>query len=219
MKRVVIIGAGGHAREVAEVLRDQAQRNSDISLLGFVVDDPGTHSPMVKDLPVLGDWSWFGGADRAEIAIVCAVGQPQIRRRMVERAISLGLSFFNAISPQAYVSPDAKVGEGIMMAANSVASTDSDIGDHVIINVGATISHDTQVGRYCTINPGAHIAGNVLVGEGCYLGLGCNVIQGIKIGAWTTIGAGAAVTRDMPGSVTAVGVPARIIQDERLVNG
>ena len=215
MNRVVIFGAGGHGREVAEVLRDQAQRNSDISVLGFIVDDPGSHSPIVNDLPILGDWSWFGTVDRAEIAIVCAVGLPKIRKRIVELAIGSGLSFFKAISPHAFVSPNANIGNGIMMAPNSVVSTASVIGDHVIINVGATISHDTRIGRYFTINPGVHVAGNVSVGEGCHLGIGCTVIQGINIGAWVTVGAGAAVISDLPDGVTAVGVPARIIETRR----
>jgi hypothetical protein len=59
MKRIVIFGAGGHGPEVAEVLRNQARQTTGMSVLGFVVDDPGIHSPVVNDLPVLGDWSWF----------------------------------------------------------------------------------------------------------------------------------------------------------------
>jgi sugar O-acyltransferase (sialic acid O-acetyltransferase NeuD family) len=210
MKRIVIFGAGGHGREVAEVLRNQARQTTGMSVLGFVVDDPGIHSPVVNDLPVLGDWSWFQGIDRNEIAIVCAVGSPRTRARIIARATSTGLSFCDAISPHAYVSPDAKIGEGVMILPNTVVNTDTSIGDHTIINVGATVSHDTQIGQYCTINPGVHLAGNVSVGEGCLLGIGVSVIQGINIGAWTTIGAGAVVTRDLPEGVTAVGVPAKV---------
>jgi sugar O-acyltransferase (sialic acid O-acetyltransferase NeuD family) len=212
MTRVVIFGAGGHGREVAEVVRHQAQQASNISVLGFIVDEPRLHNKTVNDLPVLGDWSWFEGVDRNEVAIVCALGSPTVRKRIVERAAARGLSFFNAISPDSYLSPNARVGQGVMILPKSVVSTDTLIDDHVLINVGATISHDTRVGRFGTINPGVHLAGNVSVGEGCYLGMGCSVIQGRTLGAWTTVGAGAVVIQDLPVGVTAVGVPARIIE-------
>jgi sugar O-acyltransferase (sialic acid O-acetyltransferase NeuD family) len=212
MKRVIIIGAGGHGREVAEILMHSARQAGDPLVLGFIVDEPDLHDKVINDLPVLGDWSWFETIDRNEIAVICAVGLPHLRKRLVERATSSGLSFANAISPLAHLSADAKIGKGVMIFPNSFISTNSFIGDHVIVNVGATISHDTKVGRYATINPGVHLAGNVSVGEGCHLGIGCSVINGVSIESWTTVGAGATVIRELPENVTAVGVPARIIK-------
>lgn len=212
MKRVVIIGAGGHGREVAEILRHQERQGNGSPVLGFIEDDAKLHHQVINDLPVLGDWSWFATVDRSEIAVICAVGLPHLRKHLVERAKSSGLLFTNAISPLAYLSPEAKLGEGLMIFPHSFVSTGSSIGDHSIINAGATVSHDTKIGRYGTINPGVHLAGNVLIGEGCYLGIGSSVIHSVSVGAWTTIGAGAAVIRDLPDNVTAVGVPARVIK-------
>lgn len=212
MKRVVIIGAGGHAREVAEIIRHQSQSQNGPTVLGFVVEDLNLLNGITHDFPVLGDWSWFEDADRRDLAVICAVGSPDVRKRIVERADSTGLSFINAISPLAYLSPDAKIGQGVMIFPNAVVSTHSFIGDHAIINSGSTISHDTQVNRYGTIGPGVHVAGNVLLGEGCYLGIGSSVIDHVSIGEWSMIGAGAVVTRDVPGNVTAIGVPAKVIK-------
>ena len=212
MQHVVIFGAGGHGREVAEVLRLQAYSTNNLSVLGFVVDDPSLHQPVVNELPVLGDWSWFEGKDRNEVAIICAVGLPQVRKYIVERAISSGLSFFRAISPLAYLSPNAKIGDGVMIFPNAFISTECFIGDHTIINAGATISHDSKVERFGTVNPGVHVAGDVVVGEGAYLGVGSSAIHGVSIGAWSTIGAGSVVTCDLPENVTAVGVPSRVIK-------
>jgi sugar O-acyltransferase (sialic acid O-acetyltransferase NeuD family) len=212
MKRVTIIGAGGHGREVADILRHQAQQNPDLSIVGFIDEDPSHRGRVVNDLPVLGDWSWFEGVDRSEIAVVCAVGLPQTRKRLVEYAKTIGLSFISAISPLANLSPYAKTAGGVMMFPHSFAGPDSFVGDHGIVNVGATISHDTKIGSYGTLNPGVHLAGNVLIGEGCYLGIGSSIIHGISIGSWTTVGAGAVVVRDLPDHVTAVGVPARVIK-------
>ncbi len=212
MKRVTIIGAGGHGREVADILRHQAQHRPDLMILGFIDEDRTLHQQIINSLPVLGDWSWFESVDKSEIGVVCAVGLPQTRKRLAEHARSIGLSFINAISPLAHLSPDAKLGEGVMMFPHSFASTDSFIGDHTVVNVGATVSHDTKIGRYGTLNPGVHLAGNVFIGEGCYLGIGSSVIHGVSIGSWTTVGAGAVAIRNLPDNVTAVGVPARVIK-------
>jgi sugar O-acyltransferase (sialic acid O-acetyltransferase NeuD family) len=212
MKSVVIIGAGVHGREIVEILRHQSETDANISVLGFIDDDQSLWQSTIDDAPVLGGWAWFEGVDRNEVSVICGSGFSEIRKNMVLKAESLGLRFANAISPRAYVSPNATIGTGVVVCQNGVACRGSSIGDHSIINLGAIVSHDTRLGRYNTLNPGVNLAGNITVGEGCYLGVGCSVIQGISIGAWTTVGAGAAVISDLPAQVTAVGVPARVIK-------
>jgi sugar O-acyltransferase (sialic acid O-acetyltransferase NeuD family) len=212
MKRIVIIGAGGHGREVAEVVLHQARTGGEVELLGFVDDRQELHGRAVDGLPVLGGWSWFEGVDRGEVAVICAVGSPQVCRRLVARARDLGLAFADAISPLAYVSAWAQLGQGVAVFPNVFVSSGACVGDHCILNVAATVSHDTRIGRYSNINPGAHLAGGVTVGEGCYVGMGAKVIQGISIGDWTIIGAGGVVIDGLPSNVTAVGVPAGIIK-------
>lgn len=214
-KPIVIIGAGGHGREVAEILRYQSQHERGPKVLGFVDDGPDRYQEVINDLPVLGDWSWFDRIDRNEVAVICAIGLPQDRKQLVDRAASSGLSFARAVSNLAYVSPNAKIGAGVMIFGETFVSTNTSIGDHVIINVGGSVSHDTRVDRFGTINPGVHLAGDVSIGEGCYLGVGSSVIQRVSIGPWSVIGAGAVVTRDLPADVTAVGVPARVIKTRK----
>jgi dTDP-4-amino-4,6-dideoxygalactose transaminase/acetyltransferase-like isoleucine patch superfamily enzyme len=129
--------------------------------------------------------------------------------------MALGLTFVSAISPLAHISPSARIGQGITVFPHVVVNTGAHLDNYCILNVDATVSHDTKVGRYSNINPGVHLAGNVTVGEGCYIGMGANVIQGRSIGSWTVVGAGAVVTQDLPGNVTAVGVPAAVIKKGR----
>lgn len=212
MKGVVIIGAGGHGREVAEILRHQAEAEDELDILGFVDDDPRLRGQRVDGLPILGDWSWLEEADRDSLAVICAAGYPPMCRRLTQRADQLGLPFISAISPLARVSPLAQVGQGVIVFPNVIVNTCAQLGDHCTLNVGVTVSHDAKVGRYANVNPGAHLAGNVSVGEGCYIGMGANVIQGCSIGPWAVVGAGAGVIRDLPPNVTAVGVPARVIK-------
>ena len=212
MKRVVVIGAGGQGREVADILRHQARADGQIEPLGFVDDNRDLRGRRLDSLPVLGDWSWFEGAAREDLAVVCAVGSPGICRRLVERARAMGLSFASAISPLAHISPFARLGEGVTIFPNVVINTGAFVDSYSILNVAVVVSHDATVCRHSNINPGAHLAGNVTIGEGCYVGMGTNVIQGRSIGAWSVIGAGSVVTRNLPPNVTAVGVPAKIIK-------
>ena len=87
MKRVIVIGAGGHGREVADILRHQAQNESDLEIHGFVDEDPALDHKVINGLPVLGNWSWFEAVDRSEMAVLCAVGSPEIRKQLVERRL------------------------------------------------------------------------------------------------------------------------------------
>ena len=217
MSKVVIIGAGGHAREVLDILLARRVKGDNIEPLGFIDENPENHGRSLDGFPVLGDFRWFEGVDRGEVEVICAVGTPQVCRKLSKRAMDLGLRFASAISPQAYISSQARVGQGVMIFPNVIVNTGALIGDHVILNVAATVSHDTVVGDFCNINPGAHLAGNVTVGEGCYIGMGANVIQGITIKPWSVIGAGAVVIQDIPSHATAVGVPARVIKVRRRI--
>lgn len=210
--RVVIVGAGGHAREVADILRDRARVGAGPRLLGFVADDPENYPAEIGGVPFLGDWGWFDTADPEGLAVVCAVGLPQLRRHLVARAESRGLRFANAVSPLAYVSPGASVGAGVMVFPHAFVSAGSSLGDHAVVNVGASVSHDARVGRFATLGPGVRVAGYADVGEGCYLGVGSSVIDRVSVGAWATVGGGACVTKGLPDNVTAVGVPARVIK-------
>ena len=212
IKRLVIIGAGGHAREVAEIAHHQAAQGVPVVPLGFVDDNPRLKGQVLDGLPVLGDWTWFDDADRSSLVVICAIGTPALCRRLVSKANEYRLSFTSVVSPLAHISDRARIGEGVMIFPHVVVNTGARIGDHSILNLGVSISHDSSVGSFCNINPGVRIAGNAQVGDGCYVGMGTNVIQGRTIGAGTTVGAGAVVIRDLASNITAVGVPAAVIK-------
>jgi sugar O-acyltransferase (sialic acid O-acetyltransferase NeuD family) len=209
---IVIIGAGGHGREVADIVRHQCQGDSSLELLGFIDENPGVWGIVRDGVPVLGGWSWFDDRRPDDIRVICAVGAPDVSRRLTAHAERLGFGFAQAISPLAWISPFARRGCGITVFPQVVVNTGTILRDHCIVNVGATISHDCDIGTYSFIAPGVHLAGNVTVGEECWIGLGASVIQGCSIGPRTVVGAGAAVIRDLDADVTAVGVPVRVIQ-------
>lgn len=212
MKGVIVIGAGGHGREVAEALQCAAQAGVGPPPLGFIDDNVSLHGTIVNGLRVLGGWRWLNEVDATEIKIVCAIGSPVTRRAIVEQLKECRHAFHTVISPAAYVSPTAQVAAGAMILPRAVISSNCYLGPHAIVNCGATVSHDTRVGDYSTVNPGVHIAGNVSIGQGCFLGVGASVIHGVSIGDSSVVGGGAVVIGDLPSNVTAVGVPAKVIK-------
>ena len=103
------------------------------------------------------------------------------------------------------------VGPGSVIFANSVVQSSVNIGVGCIVNTSSTVDHDCFLDDGVHICPGAHLAGHVHVGQLSLIGIGASIIQGIRIGSNVTVGAGAAVVRDLPNGITAVGVPARIL--------
>src|SRR2546423_8745121 len=80
MKKIVIIGAGGHGREVADMLRHQQTQANNLVLLGFIDDNEALHGRQIEGLTVLVGWSWLESAECDEISVICAVGLPEVRK-------------------------------------------------------------------------------------------------------------------------------------------
>jgi sugar O-acyltransferase (sialic acid O-acetyltransferase NeuD family) len=212
--RVIIVGCGGHGREMAQLLMRMQAAGGDVSAGGFVDDNVALQGKTLSGLPVLGGMEWIS-ANRHGCLFICAIGKPLDRRRVVERMDEMGVRWATLIAPDVHVPEDASIGAGSMICAGTHMTTNVRIGRHVIVNLDCTLSHDLIMGDFSTLSCGVHLAGNVTIGEGADLGLGVNIIPGVKIGAWSIIGAGATVIRDIPSHVTAVGVPARVIKEHK----
>lgn len=212
MERVVLIGAGAQGRELFDLLADLNAVTPRYEVLGWLVEPPyGDVGTMVRDRPILGDLTWLRGRG-AEVQVVCGVGEPGLRRRLVERACEHGAYFCNAIHPRAVLGGPVAIGTGVMIAAGTVVNGDVRLGDHVHVNIGCTISHDAVLEDFATVSPGAHLAGGVHVGEGALIGTGANLLPGVRVGAWSIVGAGCTAIRDVPAHATVVGVPGRVIR-------
>lgn len=210
-QRLVILGAGGHGREVAEIAAAAADLGGP-TLAGFLDDDAARWGTDIDGVPVVGGWGWLCEQDRASLAVAVAVGRPEVTARLLSRLEADGFRAASVVSPRANVSPRATLGAGCLVFPFVSVHTRAEIGPGVTLNVGSSVSHDTRVGRASNVNPGARLAGSVTVGEGAYIGMMASVIQGVSVGAWSVVGAGAVVVRDLPPNVTAVGAPARVIK-------
>jgi len=197
VKRIVIIGAGGHGAVVADILGERAA--------GFVDDSALLHGTAVLGLPVF--------ASLAEIehdGVIVAIGDNAARRIVTERVVSAGERLATAMHPFVSVAPSAMIGAGAVLCAGAIVSPRAVLGRGVLLNTKASVNHDCLIGDFVHIAPGATLAGDVRVGADTFIGPGATVAAGICIGARAVIGAGAVVVRDVPDEVTAWGVPARI---------
>lgn len=202
--RVLIVGAGGHARVCLEALED-----SGYEVVGAVSHDGLAIEGL--DVPMLGR-----EADLIQLVstmrvgqVFVAIGDNDVRHRIDNDCVARGLVVAVAVSSHAMVSRRAELRAGAAMLPGAVVNAASVIGRGAIVNTKASVDHDCVIGDFAHIAPGVSICGGVRVGAGALVGVGASVAPGVTIGDGAVIGAGAAVVRDVPAWVTAVGVPAR----------
>lgn len=204
MTRLVLVGAGGHAKVVLEVFRAMGG----FEVLGFVDPDPPT--PIVLGLPVLGGDSVLETLRAQGVdAAFAALGDNRLRQRVGAHLASIGFTLPPAIHPSALVSPSARIGAGAVVMARTVVGTEATIEELAILNSGAIIDHDSVLCAAAHVAPGCALAGNVRVGARALVGVGSAIRPGVTIGADAVIGAGSAVVADIPSGAYVGGVPAR----------
>lgn len=211
MAGLLLLGAGGHARVVAET----ALATGRFSRIAFL-DDRCTGSPQLPDQlgwPVIGPFSASLNPQVCQefSAALVAIGNAAVRLQWLPRLAAAGYELPVVFHPTAWVSPSSQLGVGSVVFAQAAIQAQAVIGSGAIVNTCCSVDHDAQLGDGVHICPGARLAGEVHVGNRSWIGIGASVIQQIRIGADVTVGAGAAVVRDLPDGVTAVGVPARVL--------
>ncbi|MCX6090103.1 MAG: acetyltransferase [Candidatus Atribacteria bacterium] len=204
---LLIYGAGGQGKVVLDSALFGGHR-----VLGFLDDDPDKWGMQLQGYPVFGGLSILEKNNFSQIRIVVAIGVNALRQKKVNCIKGEGYFFVPVVHPKTIVSPFSTIDEGTMVIAGAIINIETQVGKHVIVNTGSTIDHDCRIGDFVHVAPGVHIGGEVMVGEGTLVGIGAVVKPGVKIGSWSVIGAGAVVIEDLPDSVVAVGVPAKVIR-------
>lgn len=202
MKGLIIIGAGGHGRVVADI----ALRTNRWEYIYFLDDDEALKYSM--GIEVIGKNSEaFNLIDSYDIFV--AIGNNKIRSKIQEQLKTAGACIPVLMHPNATVGEQVRIGNGTVLMAGVVINCGTRIGNGCIINTGATVDHDCVIEDYCHISPGTHIAGTVNIGMETWLGIGVCVSNNVYITSECKIGAGAAVVKDINEAGTYVGVPAR----------
>ncbi len=202
-RRVVVIGAGGHAKVVVSTLKACG-----IEIEAVFDDGPRAWGSDVLGVPVRGSIDMIDELDGL-VSGVIAIGDNAVRERLARR---LNIDWLTVIHPQAIVHQSAQLGPGTVVFAGAVVQPDVVVGRHVIINTAASIDHDGRVGDFASIAPGAHLAGTVTLGRRSALGTGSSVIPKIVIGDDASVGAGTVVVRDVPPGRTLIGQTPRYLR-------
>jgi sugar O-acyltransferase (sialic acid O-acetyltransferase NeuD family) len=215
-QKFVIIGAGGFAREVLDIFEACADAGQDFEVLGYLVEAQyGQPGEVINGKPILGDFNWLA-QHASEFKVICGVGDPVARKRLVALAKDCRAHFGNIIHPSAILTRRVTLGEGIVITAGAIFTNQIKIGNHVHVNLDCTIGHNVVLEDFATLAPGVHVSGWVILGEGCYVGTGANIIDRKTIGAWSVVGAGSVVISDVPPYSTVVGVPAKVIKTRKV---
>lgn len=207
--RVIILGAGGHAQVVADILLRMAESGIDIAPVAFLDDNPTLKGQEILGILVLGEMAVLPTISHE--AVIIAIGSNPVRQRLYQTLKVDGEQFVIARHPTAVIASDVHIGPGCMICANVVVNTGSVIGANVILNTACTVDHHNQIEDHAHIAPGVNLGGNVHIGEGTLVGIGATVMPQRQIGAWSQVGAGAVVTQNLPERITAVGIPAKPI--------
>lgn len=199
-KAVIVIGASGHGKVVADIVRQSGD-----TVLGFLDDADGLPNK-ICGIPILGKTAEFKKYPNVEFVI--AIGNASIRRKIAESMAGVG--WYTAIHPTAVISSmDTSIGAGSVVMANAVVNPSAQIGQHCIINTTAVVEHDCRVGDFAHISVGAKLGGTVVIGENTWVGIGAVTRNNLTVCPDCTIGAGAIVVKNITESGTYVGVPAR----------
>lgn len=204
--KLVLVGAGGHGRVVAEIIRLTGR----FDLVGAI--DPDPKAATTAGLKWLGDDTALeklrhAGLARAAVG-VGSIGDTRARAGLRRRLQALGFELPTLVHPTAVVSRTASFGDGCQVMAGALVNPGTRAGAGVVVNTGAIVEHDCRLADDSFVGPGAALGGDVRLAEGAFVGIGATVLQGVGLGARALAGAGAVVVRNVPAGVTVVGVPA-----------
>lgn len=209
--RLVIVGAGGCGREVAQIAADMnSAGTAEWRIAGFLNDDPDALQGTQTELPILGgiaDWQPREGDWH-----VMALGNPQARAAIAGKLTARGARFASVIHPTARIAPSARLGCGVVIYAFSFVSVDTVLGDHVQLNLHDAVGHDARVGDHSVLSSFCDITGHVTLGARVLLGSHVSIAPGLTVGDDALVGIGSVVVAPVRAGRHVFGNPARALR-------
>jgi UDP-perosamine 4-acetyltransferase len=207
MKKVIVVGSGGHAKVVIDILQEM----KDFEIIGVTSNSLDINSrfgeyavlgedAVIKDFAIEGIYYAVMGLGGYRDNI--------LRKTVFDLVKGMGMSFINAIHPSAIISKTAKLGEGVVIFPGVIINTDVQIGNNTIIATGSTIDHETIIGDHVLVSAGVTIGAYSKINDNAVIALGAKAVSGIIIGDNALVAAGAVVIKDVLPNETVYGIPA-----------
>jgi sugar O-acyltransferase (sialic acid O-acetyltransferase NeuD family) len=208
MQKIIILGGGGHSKVLIDLVRIIGKYE-----ITGILDLHLRKGATVSDIPVLGGDDLlevvFNNGTRTACIAVGSVRDNDKRCSLFVKAKQIGFTISTLIHPNAFVSRESKITEGVQVMAGAIIQTNSFVAENSIINTGAIIEHDCKIGKHVHICPGAVISGECTIDEGVFVGAGATIIQGVRVGNNCMVAAGAVVINDIPSGTMVMGIPAK----------
>lgn len=176
-------------------------------VLGFLDDNPRSLDGFRDYPPILGTLDHYRQLDHPYVT--CAVGVPDVRKRIVARMSAMGTRWATIVHPTVRIGTNSTIGEGCIFCLQSLITVDVRVGNHVHFNCMAGAGHDGQIGDFCTLSGYVDLCGSVVIEEGVFFGSHAVVLPKARVGAWACVGAGSVVLRNVAPGTTVFGVPAK----------
>lgn len=204
MKKLVIIGASGHGKVIADIAK-KVDKWEDIV---FLDDDKNTKTCLGFEVIGTSDEAYLY---KSKADFFVAIGNNKTREKVQEKLEKSGFSITTLIHPNAVIGTDVQISTGTAIMAGVIINSSTKIGKGCIINTAATVDHDNIIEDFVHLSPGTHIAGTVTIGKKSWIGIGASVVNNVTIVEGTIIGAGSLVTKSISIVGTYVGSPVRMI--------
>lgn len=201
MKKLIIIGAGGHGRVVADIAK-QSALYSEIFFLDDQEPTKGTAFPYLGKVSQVKEYI-------TDHCFFVAIGNAVVRKKLMEELFAGGATVETIIHPSAIISSDISIGTGTVVMPGAIVNIGTTIGKGCILNTASSVDHDCNVSDYCHVSVGAHLCGTVSLGETTWIGAGATIVNNVDICSDCLIGAGAVVTKNIIAPGKYYGVPAR----------
>mgnify|MGYP000604641506 FL=1 len=215
MKKIIIIGSGGHAKVVADIiLTREKELNEDLKIIGFLDDNfKNLRYDNIFNIPILGDLSSIEKfSNNKDYFFIIAIGSNKVREKISKKYPKL--NYYTTIHPKSIISREVEIGAGTVVMANVVINPASTIGKHCIINTSSVVEHDSKLGDYVHISPNATLCGGVSIDDNSWVGAGSVVRQQIHIGKDVIVGANSVVVKDIENSCIVAGNPTKKIKEK-----
>jgi sugar O-acyltransferase (sialic acid O-acetyltransferase NeuD family) len=214
MKKVIIVGASGHAKVAADIAL-----SSGYELVGYL-EKEFEKGKSLLGVPVLG-----GDSDLdiyineiSDLYLFIAIGDNFFREQVWGKIAELNFplnKMITLIHPSAVVSSSGVIGYGNLIGANAVVGPDSKIGDFCILNTNASIDHDCCMGNFASVSPNVGVGGNCKLGDGSFIGIGASISHGVSIGENAVVGANSFVSKDIESNSVVYGTPACFVKKRK----